>query len=196
MSNTIAIDLDEVLSPFVPELMTWYNQLYQNNIQYEQFITYDFSQVWGGTQEEASAICDDFHLSRKIEDISPIPHSAQALSLLKEKFRLVLVTSRPLQHSDYTHSWINHHLPNTFSDIILCNHWTTVGEAIKKSDACKKINATYFIDDLPFYIEEVANCNIKSLLFGNYPWNKTSIPHDFIQRVPSWNDITELLMQD
>lgn len=194
MSNTtIAIDLDEVLAPFVPDLMLWYNKKYQCNFQYEQFTTYDFSKIWGGTKEQAAEICDVFHNSRNIENIQPIVNAVKALTLLKEKFKLILVTSRPLQHTDYTHAWINYHFPNIFSDIILCNHWTKIGQSIKKSEVCKIVNAQYFIDDLPFYIEDVASCDIKSLLFGNYPWNATTVSHKNAQRVSGWDNVLELL---
>lgn len=189
LNETIAIDMDEVLSPFVFHLVNWYNQTYQTQFKFEQFTTYDFSTIWGGTKEQTVAICDSFHRSRKIEDIQPVAGAVAALTLLAQQFNLVLVTSRPLQHKDYTHSWIDHHLKDIFAEIILCNHWTATGKAIKKSEVCKQIKAKYFIDDLPFYIEEVASCDIQCFLFGNYPWNKQPISKENVRRVAGWDDI-------
>lgn len=192
---TIAIDLDEVLSPFVADLMTWYNKTFKTDFSFDQYTTYNFAEIWGCTKEESVEICNDFHHSRDIKEIIPIPNSVEALALLKDKFDLVLVTSRPLQHLDYTNSWINHYHPNVFADVVLCNHWTSIGKAVKKSEVCKKINANYFIDDLPHYVEEVANCNIKSLIFGNYPWNQKPINHENIQRVSGWDEILKQLLK-
>lgn len=195
-NSVIAIDLDEVLSPFVSELMKWYNLTHQTNLQFEQFITYDFTQIWGGTREECANICNTFHETRNIEELLPIENSFEALSTLKKEHKLVLVTSRPLQHFDYTHAWINRHFPNIFSDIILCNHWTSQGQSIKKSEACQKVGAQYFVDDLPHYVEEVAKCEIKSFLFGDYPWNQNIIPHHQIQRVTGWGEIVKFFELD
>jgi 5'(3')-deoxyribonucleotidase len=190
----IAIDLDEVLSPFVLPLVDWHNKVYETAYHFEQFVTYDFSEIWGGTKENTVLLCDKFHNSRHIDDIHPVQGAQESLNLLKQQFDLVLVTSRPSQHREYTLAWINRHLPNIFSDVVLCNHWTNVGVAIKKSEVCQKINAQYFIDDLPFYVEDVANCGIQSFLFGDYPWNRAAqIIHPNVKRVSSWTEIVNLL---
>ncbi len=192
----IATDLDEVLSPFVPDLIRWYNQLYQTDFGVHEITTYDFARIWGVTHEKSVEICNTFHTTRDIEAISPIDHSVETLSALKNHFDLVLVTSRPLQHEGHTKAWINRHFPNIFADIILCNHWTSVGKSIKKSEVCKNINAQYFIDDLPHYIQEVAECEIKTFLFGEYPWNQKVPLHKNVQRVSGWKEVKGLLVPE
>lgn len=190
---TIAIDLDEVLSPFVTDLLVWYNCLYQTNLQLTDFTSYHFNHVWGGTTDQAVAICDHFHKSRNPKEATLIPGAQAALMQLKLRYRLIMVTSRPLAHAAYTHEWIDLHLPNVFADIVLCDHWTSSGKRIKKSAVCQKIGAKYLIDDLPAYVEDAAQCGIASLLFGDYPWNRNVIEHDHIQRVASWNEALNYL---
>lgn len=186
---TIAVDLDEVLAPFVPEMLEWHNQIFGTQYQLQQFISYNFVEVWGGSLSDAVKKCDDFHHSRIPELIKPIPGAVSALKLLKERFQLILVTSRPLEHQPFTQTWIDYHLPNVFDEIILCNHWTSHGIAIKKSEVCLQYGAQYLIDDLPQYISDVTNQNINGLLFGNYPWNQTHLDHQLVQRVENWQQV-------
>lgn len=188
---TIAIDLDEVLSPFIPDMRVWYNQRYQANLELAHFISYDFTQVWGGSVEQAVAICDEFHQSRYTQEILPLAGAVAAISELKQAYQLVLVTSRPLAHANYTHAWVNQHFPDTFSEVILCNHWTSGGEIIKKSTACQRVGAKYLIDDLATYVEDVAEQGMQGLLFGDYPWNQQVKPHANIQRLQGWREVAE-----
>lgn len=49
----VAVDLDEVLGQFVPTLVAFHNETYGTPpLTADTFHSYEFSQVWGGTQAE------------------------------------------------------------------------------------------------------------------------------------------------
>jgi 5'(3')-deoxyribonucleotidase len=199
--QTIAIDMDEVLAPFVSDMILWHNHKFDTHLQLNQFKSYNFTEVLGGTYAEALAISDEFHLSRQPYKIKPLTGAKEALSQLKSHYQLILVTSRPLQHQDYIEKWINYHLPNIFNHIILCNHWTQNEIAIKKSTVCQQYGADYLIDDLPQYVDDVTHCGITGLLFGHYPWNQINNQDEENQKFPKaylrvkdWKDVIDFFI--
>ena len=48
----IGLDLDEVLSRFVLGLVEYYNSTYKTSLKLEDFHSYKFWEVWGGTKED------------------------------------------------------------------------------------------------------------------------------------------------
>lgn len=49
----VGVDLDEVLADFLPSLMDYHNENYGTDFKKEDFHSYQFWHVWGGTREEA-----------------------------------------------------------------------------------------------------------------------------------------------
>jgi 5'(3')-deoxyribonucleotidase len=182
----IAIDIDEVLSPFISGLAPWHNRRYGTSFGVQDFHTYEFHKVWGGDQELAIRKCSDYFENRG--HVPPLPDAVRVLTRLKQNFELIVVTSRMLIHKTLTEEWINTHFPDIFSHILLCNHWDkhNAGPIIKKSAACLQYGAQYLIDDLPHYVADAIEAGMTGLLFGEYPWNQTQLPHPQIQRVAHW----------
>ncbi len=188
--TVIAVDIDEVLSPYVDGLVNWHNSMYGTSFQFDDFISYEFHRVWGGTLELAVAKSDDYFQNRKPEATVPLQNAKQALEQLQQDYELIVVTSRKLIHKPETEHWIQEYFPGFFKEIIICNHWSNgQGPKMKKSEACLKYNAKYLIDDLTHYVEDAAHAGINGLLFGNYPWNQHTPLHPKIQRTQNWLDV-------
>jgi 5'(3')-deoxyribonucleotidase len=184
----IAVDVDEVLSPFVNGLVPWHNAKYGTNLQFEDFHSYQFNKVWGGDLNEAISKCAFYFENR--EPVSPLNDAVDVLQKLQKSFELIVVTSRMLQHKSQTESWIDEHFPNIFSAVLICNHWNKDGgPAIKKSTACLNYGARYLIDDIPHYVEDAVSEGVSGLLFGNYPWNRSVTQHPNINRVANWQAV-------
>lgn len=190
--TVIAIDVDEVLSPFVEGLVAWHNAYYGTAYTLHDFITYNFHQVWGGSLELAIDKSCLYFENRDPETAKPLLNAERVLKRLHQDHELVVVTSRMLTHRSHTEAWINEHFPNIFQQIILCNHWSKEGgQSIKKSQACLTHGAKFLIDDLPRYVEDAASEGISGLLFGNYPWNQQFNPHAQIRRVANWQAVED-----
>lgn len=185
----IAVDVDEVLSPYLLGLVAWHNNEYGTQYTFQDFYSYEFYKVWGGTREEAIVKGGLYFQSRG--PVVPLADSVRVLNRLKQDFTLIVVTSRPLIHKSQTETWIREHFGHIFAEILLCNHWRLddTSPVMKKSEACALHGAEYLIDDFPHYVEEVAHAGITGLLFGDYPWNQQVQNHPQIQRVSHWQAV-------
>ncbi len=188
MAKTIiAVDIDEVLSPFMPGLVDWHNMHYGTSFQISDFSNYNLDLTLGGTREEAIQKCGEYFLNRDPKITLPLAHAQRVLTRLKQDYQLIIVTSRTLLQKDHTETWLLEHLPDTFSQVVMCNHWTNDKKnLIKKSKACLNVGAKYLIDDLPHYIEDAVAAGISGLLFGEYPWNQQISVNSQICRVTDW----------
>jgi hypothetical protein len=192
----IAIDIDEVLSPFVSGLVTWHNREFGTSYQFKDFMSYEFHKVWGGDLDSAIHK-SSFHFENR-DEVAPLEDAVKVLTQLKKGYELIVVTSRMLKHRSQTESWLEQHFPGIFSKIVLCNHWDrseNPGPFLKKSTACLQYGAQYLIDDAPAYIEEAAVAGIQGLLFGEYPWNQQIQAHPLIQRVNHWQAVLHYFNQ-
>ncbi len=190
----IAVDIDEVLSPFVSGLVPWHNSQYGTALQFADFNTYQFDKVWGGDRD--AAIAKSAYYFENRDPTLPLADAARVLKRLQQNYELIVVTSRMLQHKTQTESWIREHFPNTFAAVLLCNHWSKDnGPAIKKSTACLAHNVQYLIDDLPHYVEDAVSEGISGLLFGDYPWNQAAPNHPKINRVADWQAVEQYFYQ-
>eukprot|EP00730_Choanoeca_flexa_P018267 TRINITY_DN8876_c0_g1_i1.p1 TRINITY_DN8876_c0_g1~~TRINITY_DN8876_c0_g1_i1.p1 ORF type:complete len:137 (+),score=34.28 TRINITY_DN8876_c0_g1_i1:71-481(+) len=94
----IAVDLDEVLGYFVQSLARWHNEAYGTTYTQSHFFSYTFKDVWGGTAEESTTKVHAFFESDYFQQqVAPVPGALEALQQLKQRYQLVIVTSR--QHS-------------------------------------------------------------------------------------------------
>ena len=50
----VAVDIDEVLALFVPALVDFHNQSYESSLTPDSFFSYEFHEVWGGSQVETA----------------------------------------------------------------------------------------------------------------------------------------------
>jgi uncharacterized HAD superfamily protein len=191
----IAVDIDEVLTPFVKHLLDFYNKRFpENQILLENFHSYQFWEVWGGTMHEANNLVDEFFKSDDFKSQQPLEHAVQTLQKLKERFELVIVTSRQHAIKDHTHEFLDKYYPGIFSSVLMGNHYGKEGVKKSKPDMCKEIGAVLLIDDSLDYARQCAEANLDAILFGDYPWNRTKYDlHENIVRVAHWKDVEQAI---
>lgn len=191
----IAVDIDEVLAAFMPALVSFSNNVYGSQLTTENFNSYDFHEVWGGTREESINKMESFFISTYFkETIGPVFGAVEAMSILKNHFDLHVVTSRQFVIEDITRSWILKYFPNTFINIHFGNHYAREGGSISKPELCRRIGAQLLIDDSAKYANECAAVGLPVILFGDYAWNRGLPVHSaHITRAPSWYHVLGLL---
>lgn len=203
----IAVDLDEVLCPFVEQLCNFYNAnaaLYDfavpTTLQLQDFKSYRFCEVWGGSDAQSLEIVHAFFDSWYFKEIPVLPDAVVGINALKEAgFDVVLVTSRQLILEEHTKTWIQQNFPNSFREIAFGNHWGTAGRKVSKSELCEKLGADVLIDDNISYAKECANTGMSVLLFGEYPWNSnehdnTTLP-SIVRRVSGWGEVVSKILE-
>lgn len=186
----IALDLDEVLGQFLPALIEYYNDTYKTDWKIEEFYTYYFWEIWGGSVEESIQKVYDFHKTDYFKNIKPVAGAQEAVKKLKENNELFIITSRQNDIIKDTREWVEKYFPNTFTEIYFTNHFSQSGKAITKSEICEKLGIEMLVEDSAPYALECLKPGRKIFLF-DYPWNRSAKLPQGIQRVHSWKEITD-----
>ncbi len=186
----IGVDLDEVLADFLSALIKYHNSVYRTSLIREDFHSYDFWKVWGGTRDQAIQKVYDFYKTDYFKSIDPVFGAQNAIKLLRQKNELFIITSRQKIVYEVTINWINEFFPNSFSDVYFADYYSNTSNLISKKNLCNNLGIDIFIDDVPKYILECTDSKIKALLF-TAPWNKKFVLPENVYRVDSWNNIVD-----
>jgi 5'(3')-deoxyribonucleotidase len=196
----VAVDLDEVLGEFIPQLVKFHNANCTESAQLSSasFFSYEFAKVWGGTRDEAIAKVHQFFDSEYFADIPVLPGAKEGVhALLRMGYRLVVVTSRQFEIELKTRDWINRHFGGCFDNIAFGNHWGLSGAKVSKASLCQELGAKYLIDDSLDYAIECSKKDMRVLLFGTYAWNANDgYPQPLpptVTRVGNWAQVVNEL---
>lgn len=198
-SAILAVDIDDVLAQFMPALIRFHNDSYGSQLTMDDFHSYDFHRVWGGSPSECQDKMDAFFDSHYFVDgIEPMQGSRDTLEALKRLgYELHIVTSRQYKVAEHTMTWIRKYYDNVFSDVHMGNHYARTGTHRSKSQICKDIGAKLLIDDSSRYANECAAAGIPVILYGNYAWNTDEVTSSVpcIRRCASWSTVLETVQQ-
>jgi 5'(3')-deoxyribonucleotidase len=187
----IAVDIDEVLFPFLPEFLRQYNSMYSTEHELDHFMSYEFEHTLGLNFDETVKRVYQFNAQNSLH-IEPIRQSAEAVKCLSEKYDLSIVTARHPKHAGVTRNWVNKYFPNMFNEIVPIGHPQVMGRKRTKAEVCAEMGAFALIDDSVEHVETCAENGIEGVLFGDYPWNKTNGNlHQSIIRCENWEAVKE-----
>ena len=195
----VAVDIDEVLGHFVPQLNKYVHDEYGESYGVEHYLQYDFKTVWGCDQDESNARVHSFFESHHFVKIPAVAGALHTLTRMKASGRIELeiVTSRQHVIEDDTREWIDMHFDGIFEAVHFGNHWAMSGPSRKKSEICADIGAEVLIDDNVGYAMDCAQAGMRVLLFdfeGSYPWSKPATPlHENVTVVHSWQEVEMVL---
>ena len=140
--NRIAIDIDEVLMPFVKPMANWrghkmprrrgYNYVYRDMFKLSEF--------------ESQKMVREFYESQTFEMIEPIEGAHEAITRLRrDATKIYAVTGRQQPVRAKTEEWLGLHFPMLFDDLVLTDSFTE--HEIAKLDVCRALNLDTIIDD-------------------------------------------------
>jgi 5'(3')-deoxyribonucleotidase len=185
----IGIDIDEVIADFLSGMIDYHNKNYGTNLKPEDFKSYDFWHVWGGSKEDTIAKVFEFYESDVFKNLNPIDDSISAVNQLMSDFEIAIITARPEHISKYTEQWLEKHFSNKIEIHHTTDFYKNSGKPKKKSDVCKENGIDVFIDDSLRYALDCFSDKTKVLLFGNYPWNQCDKLSEGIVRAHTWDDV-------
>jgi len=136
----IAIDIDEVLTPFLPTMLKW-----RRPIVVPKRYPYNYSKIYGISERESQKLVREFYNSDEFINLKPFQGSKQILGEISEYNRLYIVTGRQELIRNQTEHWIQKWYPGIFTDVILTNSFTD--KEVSKSSICKILNIGLIIDD-------------------------------------------------
>lgn len=191
----LAVDVDDVLYPLVPLFVDYHNENHGTNQTAEGFEHYIFEKDLGITKEQFIERFRKFGAADGFRKPELVKDAQEAIRKLSEKYDLVVVTSRWQDWEEDTIKWLHDHFPKAFSKIHFADsHTWKRGDKQDKASICQALGAVAFIDDSPKNVEIVSKVGIKSLLFGDYPWNRNAEVSEEVARVKDWNEVLEVLL--
>lgn len=189
----IGIDLDEVLADFLSTLIEFHNEKRGTSFKRNDFHSYRVYEVWGGTLEETIAEIYEFYETKFFDRVKPMPGALESVNELSRNHELIVITSRQLDISQKTISWIEKYFSGRFSGIFFTNQNSLSGKSLSKSSICRNSEIEFMVEDYLDYASECAR-SVKKVLLYDSPWNKTADLPENIFRVYSWKDISENLL--
>jgi hypothetical protein len=166
----IAVDLDEVLVPFVRPMAAWHRREMPSARKYK-YVYRDMFQV---SEEESQRMVRDFYKTPEFLFLHPILGSQRAmLRMRRGANKMYIVTGRQDAAREQTELWVDRNFPGIFDDVILTNSYTPM--EVKKVDICRSLALDTIIDDSIDICNDCINNGIKAINFiGDgteiYPW--------------------------
>ena len=175
MSKCIAVNIDEVLVPFLPELTKFHQKRVKQPVKMPIKYPYHYAPIFNITEKESAKLVADFYNSEDHANIKSLTGSKEILNILSKDYILVAVTGRQKYARNPTEKLMSDNFGSLFTDIIYCDHFTDFQRS--KADVCWKIDADFLIDDSMHSCLECLNIGVGAMNFiGNpvYPWCEKS----------------------
>jgi uncharacterized HAD superfamily protein len=188
----IAVDIDDVIYPLVPNLIEYLDTEHKVKLTDQDFKDYDLKKVWAGGPIEAAKIFEGYKEKSGVH-IAPLTGAREALQRLSQNYDIIVLTSRDVSNSDRTNSWIAHHFPETFKDVHLLGNKHDSPTFREKSEVSRELGVFCLIDDNLRHVLETNTAGIKTILFGDYPWNQANELPSGVTRVKNWQEVLEYL---
>jgi uncharacterized HAD superfamily protein len=192
-SQTIAVDIDDVLSATVEGLVAFSNQRWNMQLKPEDY-TEELAVFWGVSLDEALKRVEQMLVSGLVSRHRHFEDAVPVLNKLKARYELVAVTSRRSVLKPETDEWLERHFGGLFAAVHYAGIWDgpyEVEAALKrtKAELCRELGADYLIDDQLKHCEGAAAAGLQALLFGHYHWNRKEALPAGIVRVRNWDEV-------
>jgi uncharacterized HAD superfamily protein len=193
----IAIDADDTIFDENTAVRLFMNETYGFNHTEADYMTEGpfetyWEHIWNVSPEKMLEMYERFVVSPYKHNLQPITGAIHALRQLKEKYELVIVTSRDHRAVEFTHSSLAEHYPEIFSDVYFTPLWGN-GEKVTKAMISTEIGASYLIDDSFEHCKLVSDAGNNALLFGSYGWNRYQELPENVTRCKDWGAILSIL---
>lgn len=190
----IAVDIDNVLAASAEGFIEISNKLFGEDITVADYDE-NWAQMWGVSREEERRRAEVLRSHRYQKDYSAIPGAREAANLLKERYELIIVTSRRRQAEELTRTWLESNFPSTFQKIVFADFWDGPnpdnGHLLDKRELYISIGAGFVIDDQLKHCLAAVGTGVNALLFGSYPWNQADVLIESIVRCDNWQAVLE-----
>lgn len=195
---TIAVDIDDVLAANAAGFAEYSNKKWGTRLTPDDYSEH-WAEIWNVDYEEELRRRDEVVKDKLFVSYGFFNEAKPVLAKLSKKYRLVIATStsRSSDVSDDTGEWIEKEFPGVFSEMYFATIWNDLKlhtlEKLKmtKADLVEQARAKYFIDDQPKHCFAAAELGVKSILFGDYKWNRSVELPNGVYRVKTWQAIEE-----
>lgn len=189
----LAIDIDEVLFPFIAKLLEHTNTKYGLDHSIEQVKDFNLG-FWNVADSEA---IDRVHDVLRLDHnrVHAIDGAKLVISCLQEKYLIYIVTSRDEEFRARTEEWLTQHFAGLYDGLYITGNHYSGREFRSKAEVCIELGVEMLIDDQLHHARESSQLGLPCILFGDYPWNQTDALPDGVVRARDWAEVRELLME-
>lgn len=193
--QTIAIDIDDVLSNLAQELINFSNKKWDTNLTIDDYDEH-WGVMWGVDDAVVKKRSDELHRGNLTSKLRHKPDAIPVLKKLSKNYNLVLATSRRRLITQETKDWINKYFSGLFTDIHFSGIFDSDDHAdiqvqLTKAEVLKEVGASFLIDDQPKHCLAAAEAGITALLFGDYKWNRDVKLAKNMVRVKNWQEVLD-----
>lgn len=168
--NRVAIDIDEVLVPFVKPMAEWRGYRMPRTYSYP----YVYRDMFNITEKQSQRMVQDFYKSPEFANLEPIPRAHETMKKIRKKTqKIYAVTGRQDSARRVTEEWLEKYFPDIFDDLVLTNSYTDI--EIPKLSVCHALDLDTIIDDNEHTCRECIMGGMTAIHFGGYdkimyPW--------------------------
>jgi 5'(3')-deoxyribonucleotidase len=191
--QSIAIDIDDVVVAHVDAFIEFSNKNYGTNYTIEDYVD-TWAILWGIDDDtEIKRRQKKFHTPKSVMNYKFIEGAKDTIQRLAKEYDLYIVTARPEHIVDITNEWVEEHFCDVFKAVHFVPIWA-LNNKVTKGDICKQIGANYLIDDAIKHCNIAAESGVRSILFGDYAWNRDELLTDGVIRCKDWKEVAKLLL--
>lgn len=176
--QALGVDIDNVVSVTDPAIRKTIHEVFGIHLAQEQIVYYQYHRC-GITKEQEERVLKIFR-DVTCSELDVVPGAIESLELLKQKYQVVLVTSRHPDIVEKTKDWLR--LKNIPHDLLIFNN-------LKHQTGH---NFNFFIEDNADAALSLAEAGIQTFLF-DYPWNRSLDKHPNITRISGWQEVVAAL---
>jgi 5'(3')-deoxyribonucleotidase len=191
----IAVDADDTIFDEDTAVRLFHNKKYGTKHTSEDYLAPGqygtfWKHIWNTDKAETLRRYEEFLIYKFGHNLTPIPGAIEALKSLKQRYELVIVTSRDKRGVAMTHKDLNEHYPNIFKDVHFVPLWGA-GKRVTKAQISQAIGAKYLIDDSFEHCLLAAEAGVEALVYGVYGWNQAQELQPHMTRVKNWAEVKE-----
>lgn len=181
MKQTIAIDIDDVISDTTEAMRIWGNKVTGVELTPEQYKVPGndywgyYERIWAQHGVDDRLKYDDFE-AELIADQTQVPLVASASLVVEElqkRFHVILLTSRNPALEAGTREWLKDNLNGDIKLYFAKNG--RINEGRSKGELCKELGAFLLIDDNVEHCQSAVDNGVKAILFGEYGWQNAAV---------------------
>ncbi len=194
----VAIDLDEVVFPFMEGINAHYNRLFGTSYKVSDYHDYNLEAVWDQPKNRVDQIIREF-LSGDVRHLQPMDGAVMGLKVLEQEFQMAAVSMRDGLSTivQATQRYLQHHGADVFDlGIHLCGNRHLGTPHRSKLDVCRALGAQYLLDDHPQNVLACAAGGMYCVLHGTMPHSRLEGPiPERVYVAKDWPESTAMLLR-
>lgn len=193
--KVIAVDIDDVLAANAEGFTAYSNERYGTTLLPADYHEH-WAELWKTDLAETERRSAELHDSGIIASYRHDDQALPVLTGLHQNYSLIIITSRRSSVEQLTRQWLTEHYGELFDDIKFARIFEGPFEpgvvSRTKADLFTSNQVSYAIDDQLKHCLAGAELGIETILFGDYPWNRTAakLPKN-VTRCKDWLAVKE-----